>query len=116
MTFVKFTIATAAVLTCCAFNNYPAKAQMSPDEQRAYDYGFASGAVSNVCMNFRFNEIDSRSFVNRIQSISRLEGMTPRVWNVVLRAQSGPGRVCGDSLDRFGLYQGAEYNPAVRLY
>ena len=119
MNFFKATIAAAAVITCSLGNSYPAKAQMSPSEQAAYDFGYATGAVANVCINYQFGEIDSESFVSRVNSISRLDRMTPEMWKIVLGGQSG-GKACGDNLTRFGFVRSPVRSPqtssAVRVY
>ena len=115
MSFLKPFIATAAVITCCLGNQMPAKAQMSPSEQAAFDFGYASGAIANICINYQFGEIEAESFVSRMQSIRRLDGITPEIWKSVLRGQQR-GKACGNSLTRFGFVRSPQTSSAVRGY
>jgi hypothetical protein len=63
MNFIKTTIATAAVLTCCLGNNYPAAAK----DADAWDHGYASGYAISACINYAQDIISRARFVEDVQ-------------------------------------------------
>ena len=63
MNFFKATIATAAVITCCMGNEYPAQAK----DADAFDQGYASGYVINSCIMYSEGIISQARFVEDVQ-------------------------------------------------
>jgi len=61
MSFIKATIATAAVITCCLGNTYPASAEFSAREERVfkdgYEYGYNYGMLAETCVLFMFGNV-----------------------------------------------------------
>ena len=55
MNLLKATVAAAAVITCSLGNDYPAKAQTSPNW--AYEYGYSFGFVVTTCALYRQGSI-----------------------------------------------------------
>ena len=114
MKSIKPFIATAAAIACSLGSPNAAKAyEMSPNELTAFNYGFASAAVMNICMNLQFGEIDSRSFVSRMQSVKNLEGVTPQIWSTITTNPSN--QACGAALNRYGFTSRSEFNPAFQM-
>ena len=64
MNILKATIAVAAVTVCCMGNDYPAKADMSPNEVTAFragkDFGYAMGLVAQSCVNYAAGDISRK--------------------------------------------------------
>ena len=74
MNFLKATVATAAVITCCMGNEYPAQAQLAFDDKgdidvpgTLYDTGFsvgaAFGAMSVHCTQYHYGVINHDQMV-----------------------------------------------------
>ena len=63
MNFIKATIATAAVITCCLGNDYPANAK-DADE---WDQGYAAGYAISACINYADGTISRARFIEDVQ-------------------------------------------------
>ena len=83
MNIFKTTIATAAVITCCMGNEYPANAEVSPREKISYnqgvDYGYALGVIAGSCMHYAEGSISAKNFRTTVEVANELEDTTPRV-------------------------------------
>ena len=63
MNFIKATIATAAVVTCCLGNTYPASAE----DADQFDLGYASGYAISACINYSDGTISRARFIENIE-------------------------------------------------
>ena len=63
MNLFKATIATAAVITCCLGNDYPAQAK----DADQWDQGYASGYVINSCITYAEGIISRARFIEDVQ-------------------------------------------------
>nr|BAR36000.1 hypothetical protein [uncultured Mediterranean phage uvMED] len=94
----------------------PVKAEMTPNELDAYNYGFAHAAATNICLNYQFGEISGKTFANRMNSIRRLDGVTPVMWNHIMKMLTDGEAGCSGALTRFGFYQRSQTSPAMQVY
>ena len=63
MNLIKATIATAAVITCCLGNDYPAHAK----DADQWDQGYASGYAVSACINYSEGIISRARFIEDVQ-------------------------------------------------
>ncbi len=88
MNFIKATIATAAVITCCLGNNYPAKADMSQDELIAWrvgkNFGYSLGLVSQSCVNYVAGDISRNEFRQYVEIASRLKNVNQTMREMIV--------------------------------
>ena len=103
MNFIKATIATAAVITCCLGNDYPAKAELSRNEvkafQRGHHTGYALGLVASGCISYVDGSISRSKYRQIIDIASTLDETTQAIRDYVVRnmgdeAHSSPYRRC----------------------
>ena len=63
MNIIKATIATAAVITCCMSNDYPAQAGLSRRELKTYEagyrYGYSYGMLAKTCLFYVWGNVSS---------------------------------------------------------
>ena len=82
-TNVVATIATAAVITCCLGNDYPANAELSRNELHSFragqNYGYALGLVASACILYGEGSI-SRTTLRQLTVVANeLEDTTPAI-------------------------------------
>ena len=63
MNIIKATIATAAVITCCLGNEYPAHSK----EADQWDQGYASGYAISACIYYAEGTISQARFIEDVQ-------------------------------------------------
>ena len=63
MSFLKATVATAAVITCCFGNDYPAHAK----DAGQWDQGYASGYAVSACIHYVEGTIPQARFIEEVQ-------------------------------------------------
>ena len=72
MNFLKATIATAAVITCCMGNEMPAKAQtsdyLSAHEEKVWDqgylFGYEYGVLVTTCLHYHLGHLSRHDLQN----------------------------------------------------
>ena len=83
MSFLKATIATAAVVTCCLGNTYPANAELSRNELHSFragkDYGYALGIVASACIYYGDGLISNTTLRSNVKIASELENTTSAI-------------------------------------
>ena len=81
MSFLKTTIATAAVITCCLGNTYPANAQLSAREDRmfkaGYEYGYSYGMLAETCVMFMFGHVSEEQLARSARYVKDNEDLLP---------------------------------------
>lgn len=81
MSFLKATIATAAVITCCMGNTYPASAQVSAREDRmfkaGYEYGYNYGMLAESCAMFMFGHVSKEYLARSARYVRDNEDLKP---------------------------------------
>ena len=81
MSFLKATIATAAVITCCMGNTYPASAQVSAREDRmfiaGYEYGYNYGLLAESCAMFMFGHVSEEYLARSARYVRDNEDLKP---------------------------------------
>lgn len=81
MSFLKATIATAAVITCCLGNTYPATAQVSAREDRmfkaGYEYGYNYGLLAESCTMFMFGHVSEEYLAQTARYVRDNEDLKP---------------------------------------
>ena len=89
MGFFKATIATAAVITCCLGNTYPANADLSRNEIRTFrvgqDYGYALGLVASGCIYYGEGLISRTTLRTMVEIANELDDTTPAIRKYVVR-------------------------------
>jgi len=77
MNIIKATIATAAVVTCCLGNTYPASAELSRNQANAFRAGhatgYALGLVAGGCVSYADGSISRSQYRQIIGIASRLK-------------------------------------------
>lgn len=83
MNFIKATIATAAVVTCCLGNTYPANAQVSVREDRmfkaGYEYGYSYGLLAESCVMFMYGHVSEEYLAKSARYVRDNEDLLPHL-------------------------------------
>ena len=81
MNILKTTIATAAVITCCLGNTYPANAELSRREEHLFrtakDYGYVLGLVAGGCIYYGDGLISRSTLRTMVEIANELDSTTP---------------------------------------
>lgn len=81
MSIIKTTIATAAVITCCLGNTYPASAELSAREDRmfkaGYEYGYNYGMLAETCVLFMFGNVSEKELARSARYVRDNEDLKP---------------------------------------
>ena len=124
MNFIKTTIATAAVITCCLGNDYPAKAHSHEPWTAGYDYGFLYGWVSSACFHYRHGDISRTDLRGELAALRDQDDATPAIKSRIVRniekgAEQGQviAKSClPDVRQIFGSNSNRSYNSADYVY
>ena len=83
MNLIKATIATAAVVTCCLGNTYPANAELSRKELHSFragqNYGYALGLVASACILYGEGSISRTTLRTLTEIANELDDTTPSI-------------------------------------
>lgn len=89
MNILKTTIATAAVITCCLGNTYPANAELSRKERSSFrvgqNYGYALGLVASGCIYYGEGLISRTTLRTMVEIANELDDTTPAIRKQVVK-------------------------------